>query len=194
MIFSNIVNFFSENFFLIDYIIAGLILVVVLILYFSKKITKFVFYLFILGFLIGLLWEIPLGLAKALEIPIVTFSDSKPLTSFPIHSIIHSLWDGGLFLIGVGFIWLYSKDDFFSKFNIKELLILEVWGQFQSLIIELSSIVGGGWEYIPYWWNPSLFSIQGHNFTLLPQLIWIFASILFYFLAVGTKKNLKSNT
>jgi len=188
LLFSNILDFFSKNFFLIDYAIAFSILLVVLILFFSKKIDKFVLYLFFLGFVIGLLWEIPLGLARELEIPIATFSDSKPLTPFPFHSIIHSIWDGGLFLIGVGFIWIYSKESFFSKFNIKELIILEVWGQIQSLIIELSSILGGGWEYIPYWWNPSLFSIQGHNFTLLPQLIWILATILFYYLGIRLKK------
>ncbi|TFF85355.1 MAG: hypothetical protein EU551_04245, partial [Promethearchaeota archaeon] len=173
----------DNAFFLLDYALAGFIIIIVLGLFLLKKINKYILYLFILGFLIGLLWEIPLGLARELEIPIATFSTSKPLLPFPFHSIIHSLWDGGIFLIGVGFIWLYSKDSFFSKFRLSELLILEVWGQIQSLIIEISSIVGGGWEYIPYWWNPSLFTINGHHFTLFPQLIWILASILFYFLA-----------
>lgn len=193
MIFFSFIEFFGKYFFLIDYVIAGFILLIVLLLYFFKKIDRFVLYLFFFGFLIGLLWEIPLGLTREFGIPIATFTGSRPFAPFPLHSIIHSLWDGGLFLIGVGFIWIYSRNDFFSKFNIKELLILEVWGQFQSLIIELSSILGGGWEYIPYWWNPSLFSIQEHNFTLFPQLIWVLASILFYFLAIRIKRNLKNS-
>lgn len=193
MLFSSILKLFGEYFFLIDYIIAGLILLAVFILFYFKKIDKFLLTLFFLGFAIGLLWEIPLGLARELEVPIATFSGSEPLAPFPFHSIIHSIWDGGLFLLGVGFIWLYSKNNFFDRFNIKELLILEVWGQVQSFIIELSSILGGGWEYIPYWWNPNLFFIQGHNFTLLPQLIWIFASILFYFCAIKIKNRLKRN-
>jgi hypothetical protein len=175
-------------FFILDYLLAGLILIVVLILFLSKKINIYVFYLFLLGFLIGLIWEVPLGLARELEIPIATFSNSKPLLPFPIHSIIHSLWDGGIFLVGVGCIWLYSRNNFFNGFQWKELLILEVWGQIQSFIIELSSILGGGWEYIPYWWNPCLFSINNHCFTLFPQLIWVFASILFYYLAVWIKR------
>lgn len=191
MLFTNNFNLFDNAFFLLDYILAGLILVVVLILFFSKKINAYVLYLFFLGFLIGLIWEIPLGLTRELNIPIATFSNSRPLLPFPIHGIIHSIWDGGIFLIGVGFIWFYSKDSFFSRFNIVELVILEIWGQLQSFFIELSSILGGGWEYIPYWWNPSLFVINGHHFTLFPQLIWVFASILFYFLAVKIKVKIK---
>ena len=181
-------------FFLIDYVAAGLILAVVLILFFLKKINRFVLSLFFLGFLIGLTWELPLGLARELEIPIATFTNTKPFMPFPLHSIIHSLWDGGIFLIGVGFIWLYSKEAFFNSFNLKELLILEAWGQVQSFIIELSSILGGGWEYIPCWWNPSLFVINGHCFTLFPQLVWVVAGVVFYILAVKIKRILSERS
>ncbi len=179
---------FGSLFFLVDYLLAALILVIVLAIFLLKKINKYVVYLFLVGFLIGLLWEIPMGLARELELPLATFSGGKPLLPFPFHSIVHSIWDGGIFLIGVFLIWLYSREQFFNEFRIGELLILEIWGQLQSLIIELSSIIGGGWQYIPYWWNPSLFMVGGHHFTLLPQLIWIFASILFYILAIKIKK------
>jgi hypothetical protein len=191
MLFSNFLIFISENFFIIDYAIAAVILIAIVLLFVFKKITKFVLYLFLLGFAIGLLWEIPLGLARELEIPIATFSGSRPIAPFPIHGIIHSIWDGGIFLIGVGFIRLYSKENYFSNFNIKELIILEIWGQIQSLIIEISSILGGGWEYIPCWWNPCLFWMNGHAFTLFPQLVWFFAAMLFYFIAIKIKANLE---
>ncbi|MBD3196146.1 MAG: hypothetical protein GF317_13895 [Candidatus Lokiarchaeota archaeon] len=187
MVLGNIFSLFSDFFFLIDYVFAGIILAIVILLFIIKKISKFGLFLFFLGFLVGLLWEIPLGLARELDIPIAILSTSKPLSPFPIHSFIHSIWDGGLFLIGAFFIWTYSKEEYFNKFNVKELLILEIWGQLQCFIIELSSILGGGWEYIPYWWNPVLFTINGHNFTLFPQLVWIIASIVYYILALKLK-------
>ena len=56
--------------------------------------------------------------------------------------------------------------------------------------MELLSTGSGGWEYNPSWWNPSLFLFNGRHITLVPQLIWLAAPVLFYLAALKIKKKL----
>jgi len=63
-----------------------------------------------------------------------------------------------------------------------------IWGQLSELSVELISTFSNIWEYIEYWWNPVLFVYNGHNITLLSQLIWFVAPIVFYIIAINIKK------
>lgn len=65
-----------------------------------------------------------------------------------------------------------------------------IYGQISELIVELTSTLSEAWEYIEYWWNPRLFIFNGYNITLLPQLIWLTAPIIFYIIAVKLKQRL----
>jgi len=179
-----VLNFFQENFYWIDFTIGFLIPIVVATLYKAKRISRFTWYLFWLGVLLGLAWELPMSISNEFSIYPVAQFITPLLTHFSIVVITHSFWDGGLFLIGVGLIYLICKSPHFTKFKGKELAVLLIWGQLSELAVELSSTYSGAWEYIPYWWNPSLFVFNGHYITLLPQLIWLIAPIVFYTIAV----------
>lgn len=173
-----------ENIFALDYLVAVLILIVVSLFYFTEKLNKDLWILFWIGFVLGLIWEIPIGLSRELGAPLAVFVKPRPVLPFPLHSIMHSLWDGGIFLIGIYLVYYLKNSPHFKKFDKIELIIFIIWGQVQSVIFEIASLIIGLWNYIPNWWNPSLFDLDGHHFTLLPQLIWIVASIIFYFITL----------
>jgi len=179
-----IIDTLIENIFVLDYIAALLILLLVLILYFKKKINKNTWILYWIGFGIGMLWEIPIGLSRELGFPIAEFVKPRPVLPFPIHSIMHSIWDGGIFLVGIYLVYKFLSSPYFKKVNKNELIIFIIWGQVQSVILEVASLIVGLWNYIPSWWNPSVFEISGHYFTLYPQYVWLFGSIIFYFITL----------
>jgi hypothetical protein len=116
------------------------------------------------------------------------------INPLPIHFsvivITHSLWDGGLFLLGVWFVLKICRTPQLVKFRFQELVILLIWGQLSEFSVELVSTFSNAWEYIEYWWNPVLFTFNGHNITLMSQLIWIIAPIVFYIIAIKIKRPL----
>jgi len=178
----------KEYFYWIDFFIATAALIAVFWLYRSRVISNYVWRLFWLGFALGLCWEAPLFLLSAYA-PNPPFKFLTPLpTHFSVLIIMHSLWDGGLFLIGAAMVYLTNKPHWFEKFQLRELLILLVWGQASELWVELMSAYNQGWAYIPYWWNPSLFKFHGSDITLLPQLIWLVAPLIFYPIALRLKR------
>ena len=157
-------------------------------MYKLKLVGEFTWYLYWIGFAIGLLWEVPMSIADDFGIyPPVTYITPAPFL-IPISTIIimitASLWDGGLFLLGLLFVKIICKKPHFDGFNWKELGVLLIYGQVSELIVELVSSTSSGWEYNVYWWNPRLFIFNGCNITLMPQLIWLAAPILFYFVLI----------
>ena len=168
-----------------------IICITVFMLYKTNYIDNFTWYLYWIGFAIGLCWEIPLSIADDYSpYPPVTYLASAP---FPLPfstiaiMITTSLWDGGLFLLGLIFVKILCPEPHYNRFKGKELGVLIVYGQASELMVELISTTSGGWEYNVYWWNPLLFIFNGHNITLLPQLIWLIAPIIYYFLIIKLK-------
>ena len=178
-------------FYLFVWIVGVLICLMIYILYRIDFLDKFYWNLFWVGFFLGLSWELPMSLANVMDIyPPARYITPVPLPepfSFLVMAITASFWDGGLFLLGVLFVNLLCKKPYFDKFKMCEFSILIVYGQVSELIVELISTFSNGWEYIVYWWNPRLFIFNGHNITLLPQLIWLIAPIAFYFFAIRLK-------
>jgi hypothetical protein len=159
-----------------------------------KRINKYFWYLFWLGFILGVCWEVPLTIANEISgFPPSRFIIPPPLPA-PYSAIIiiinHSFWDGGLFLLGIWFIQLICKKPILEKFKLSELVIFIIYGQISALIVELLSTSSNAWEYNIYLWNPLLFKFNEHNITLLPQLIWLAAPIVFYIIAIKLKENL----
>ncbi|MBD3338139.1 MAG: hypothetical protein GF353_03460 [Candidatus Lokiarchaeota archaeon] len=187
MIHNSVLDFFRNYFFALDYILAAIVLTLIVLLYSAKRISQFTWILYWIGVGVGLLWELPIGLLRVVGFPVAQFIESRPILPFPFHSIVHSITDGGIFLVGVCIVRLGFNPPYFNDFKGKEFLIFIIWGQLQSLAVEVLSLIGGGWEYIPYWWNPTLFEINGHPFTLLPQLIWFIAPIIYYALIINLK-------
>ena len=105
-------------------------------------------------------------------------------TEFPLHPVIlnllHTLWDGGLFMAGVGLVNLFCKPPRIHRFRWRELAAMLAWGLGQELAVELIGTGGALWEYQPKWWNPVLFKFRGSNITLAPQLVWLAAPVAFY--------------
>lgn len=137
---------------------------------------------FWMGTLIGIVWEAPIFVlsAESASLPIIRW-----LTPFPMHYVVfmlaHAFWDGGLLLVGVGLCRLVCPPGWERRFEPRAMAVMLGWGQVQELAVELSSIASGGWVYVSaYGWNPTLFHFRGEPITLLPQLIWVVAPVLFY--------------
>lgn len=176
---------FRSHFYAIDFFIGSAAPVVVYLLYRSRRIGRFIWFLFWIGFGLGLCWEVPMQVLNQMGAGWEVHRYVRPP---PVHfsAIIlsHSFWDGGLFLLGVWLVRRICGAPIFERFKPSELLVLIAWGQASELWVELTSISGQAWSYVPRPWNPALFHFQGQPLTLLPQLIWLAAPVIFYFIAV----------
>ena len=185
-----------------------IIAIIVIILYKVKRINKFVWYMYWIGFGLGCVWEFWLSIANELYIftaypwPASVFHAQRPVEgvlAIFVIAITHSLWDGGLFLLCVLFVNLICKEPYFEKFNWKELVVLLIIGQIQEFIVELTSISNNAWEFYlgpdgtGTWYNIPLFYIGGKAITLMPQLIWVAAPIAFYFIILKIKPRLQED-
>lgn len=140
--------------------------------------------LFWLGVLIGLTWEVPIFLSAAFSSrPVIVFLNEPPLHPL-VFMVSHTLWDGGLFLVGLLLLRSAFGGGFARRFRMVELLLFLLWGQVSALAVETSSVSAGGWVFvIPYSWNVVLFELSGHPITVLPQLIWVAAPVVYYAIA-----------
>ena len=67
-----------------------------------------------------------------------------------------------------------------SKHVATALLIMIIWGSFSEFLVDLN---GNGklWLFIENWYNPVFITINDNGLTIIPQLIWFVAPILYYF-------------
>jgi len=145
----------------------------------------FVHRLFWLGVAVGLTWEVPIFLSAVFaEHPVITLLSAPPVP--PLALIVaHSLWDGGLFLAGVALIWAACPRPVLVAFRWRELAVLLLWGQVSELAVEIGGVTNDAWTYAgDIAWNPVLFHVAGHPITLVPQLIWFAAPIVYYLIAI----------
>jgi hypothetical protein len=141
--------------------------------YISKKIIA----LFIIGVCVGFSWEIPFAFAgESFHLILVDWPIDLPLARNMNYAFLDSL----IFLIGI---FLCNKilknDDYLYTFNTKALLIMIVWGSISEFLIDLNCN-GKLWLFLENWYNPVFVSINGNNMTLIPQLIWLVAPIIYY--------------
>lgn len=125
----------------------------------------------------GELWSAPLDSVH----PVIDM-----LTAFPVapilHPILHTFWDGGLFIAGLLLVFRFSASPRMARFSWKELGIMVAWGQAQEFAVETSGTFVNAWTYADgHWWNPVLFEFANGRITLVPQLVWLAASMLYYF-------------
>lgn len=141
----------------------------------------FIIKLFWLGVGIGLTWEVPLFFSAIFaEEPVVGFLREPPLHPL-VFMVAHSFWDGGIFLVGLGLVGVVCSQPVLTSFRWRELGVLIVWGQLSEFAVEAASIFNEGWVYSDsYSWNPVLFRFDGHPVTLVPQLIWLAAPVVYY--------------
>ena len=136
------------------------------------------------GFLLGMTWELTFYLVGP------QFSADPPYhlaVPFPLHPaaqpILHSFWDAALFVIGAALVRALCRAPHFLRLRLSELFVLLLWGQLQELCVELLASGTGTWTFVPRPWNPALFAWGAGHVTLVPQLIWLVAPVVFYFVA-----------
>ena len=97
--------------------------------------------------------------------------------------VVHAFWDGGILLVGLGLARAVVARSAMRRRAV-ELVVFVAWGQLTELAVEFSSVLNDAWVYSDdRAWNPVLFSVQGHPITLVPQLIWVAAPIVYYLAA-----------
>ncbi len=152
------------------------------------RIGRFVWVMFWIGVAIGLTWELPLHFAgpEHSSTPVFELISAWPLPPI-LQPLLHASWDGGIFLMGMLLVKHLCREPQFVRFRWSELAVLLVWGTLSELAVELSAS-GVAWSYIPKSWNPALFQFRGADITLMPQLIWVAAPIVFYLTALLVRK------
>jgi hypothetical protein len=155
-------------------------------LYRRARLSRPVWQLFWIGCALGLTWEVPVFVLSAHDtgVPLLGWVRPLPLP-YPVFLLAHTLWDGGLLLVGLWLLRLLAPAPQLARFRWRELGVLLAWGQASALAVEVSSTASDGWAYLPrYWWNPTLFAVGGHPVTLLPLLVWLAAPVAFYAIAL----------
>lgn len=171
----------EAHFFTIDLLVGFSLPIYVHLRHRSRPDAALVIQLFWLGVAIGLLWEIPIFLSAILASdPIVGFLREPPLHPI-VFMVAHAFWDGGLFLLGLALVRALCGDPVLVGFRWRELGVLILWGQASALAVEVVSVLNRGWFYhAGHAWNLVLFHVAGHPITLVPQLIWLAAPIVYY--------------
>lgn len=178
-------------FFIVDIVVGLLILLAILVLALTGRLRRFYGVLFVVGCIIGAMWEFPVHFLGPhyMDDPIY-----RQLTAFPLHPILqpalHCIWDGALFLSGVWLIERLTPPPHFERFRWRELSILMIWGASSALAIEFIGSFGG-WVYVPYWWNPAIISLPNGAITLLPLVLWAVAAAGFYRLVLMVHSQLR---
>ena len=85
-----------------------------------------------------------------------------------------------IFLAGVFLTKAFLKNkQFLYNYNSTALFIMILWGGFSEFLVDLN---GNGklWLFIENWYNPVFITINDNSLTIIPQLIWFVAPILYY--------------
>ena len=185
-------NFIDYIFLVGDFTIALCLIIGFIISFKNRTISKTYHTMFWVGCLIGSTWEFtflylgPDFVHSVKEWPL-------GLGGWP-RKISHSIWDGGLFMIGVFLCERFLKAPLFQRFDLKELTVILLWGIFQELLVEYL-FNGRVWIYPPLPWNPIIIPTMpgsaalSPGYTLIPQAVWVVAPIIFYVILLKISKD-----
>ena len=174
-----------------DFTVATALVIGFYFAYKNNRISSEYYTLFWIGCLIGSTWEFtflflgPEFLHSVKDWP-------YGLGGWP-RKLSHSIWDGGLFMLGIYFCERFLPDPLFRSFNKKELGIMLSWGIFQELLVEYL-FNGRVWIYEPLPWNPIIIPVLpgsaplSPGYTLIPQAVWVIAPLLFYLICLRITK------
>ena len=172
-----------------EYIFFLLVIITVFALFATHKISTGLFLLFWSGFLLGACWEVT---HAVLGDSFLRLKNPEVNCFIPrwIYPILHSVSDAVLMCVGLGIAYGFSRliwgnwDKAYKKitnFNIFVLFIMLVWGVGQEIVVELL-FNNKFWYYVPNDGNPTLFTLNGTNYTVVPIMEWLVASIVFWVL------------
>ncbi len=183
-------NTFDYFLMIADFAIAVAIVIGIYNAHRRNDLSPYYYKLFWIGCLIGATWEFTF-LFLGPEF-LHSFKEwSFGLDGWP-RKVSHSIWDGGIFMLGILFCLKILKGPHFTKFRTKEFGIMLSWGIFQELLVEYL-FNGRVWVYEPLPWNPIIIppllgSATDVGYTLIPQAVWAIAPIIFYFFCLRLKK------
>ncbi|MEQ9363216.1 MAG: hypothetical protein RIF32_03180 [Leptospirales bacterium] len=183
------------NFFWIDAILAVVLAVFLMNQHRRGRLPPDYLALFALGIAVGSTWEIAfvfLGPEFRPHDPLYIFLSPLPFPTI-FQPILHSIWDGGIFLAGVALMESLLPGPVLTRFRGIELGVLLLWGTIQELLVELLATGAGLWTYRVLDWNPALFAFGPGHITLLPHLIWLAAPCVYYPLAVAVRRRYGSS-
>ena len=179
-----------------EYIFSLTSIFTVFALFARHKISTGLFLLFWSGFLLGSCWEVT---HAVLGDSFLRLKNPKVNCFIPrwIYPILHSVGDAVLMCEGLGITYGVSRliwgnwDRAYKKitnFNILVLFIMFVLGVGQEIVVELL-FNNKFWYYVPNDGNPTLFTLNGTDYTIVPIMEWVVASIVFWaFTSVILKK------
>eukprot|EP00948_MAST-09A_sp_MAST-9A-sp1_P004294 g4294.t1 len=152
----------------------------------AKRNDRLKCFLFILGFCLGLIWEIGFDVLGETFCSIL-FDEMRSID--PFRAIVHSLWDGALFLVGVEWALEILKEDsvanLFLEWRWDCFAIFFFWGNLQEIVVDLAGC-GWIWRFHSQWYNPVMFKLDltGEVYCALPQITWCIAPLAFQLLAL----------
>jgi hypothetical protein len=168
------------------------IVVIVGVLLATRRLDRYGLALFIVGMLLGSVWEFGFHFNGPLyrpDDPLYVHVSTWPLAPI-LQPALHCLWDGAIFLIGVGLVRRLLPPPYFARFRWGELLVLLIWGVGSALVVEI--VGSASWYYVPRPWNPTLFEVNGMPITLLPVGTWFVAVLAFYPIALWLRPRVKA--
>ncbi len=179
----------DQTFYWIDITIALFIPLLIVFLRQMGKIDSYSYTLYWAGCIIGSLWEIPFYFIgpNFSTTPLYVLKTPIPYPLLLLH-VVHCFWDGGLFIAGYFLVKKLCRPPHFVHFRISEIVVLLIWGGLQELVLELLAVGNSGWVFVPHWWNPVIFRFNDADITLLPQLVWVVAPIIFYLVALRLRR------
>eukprot|EP01025_Chloroclados_australasicus_P025277 TRINITY_DN2527_c0_g7_i1.p1 TRINITY_DN2527_c0_g7~~TRINITY_DN2527_c0_g7_i1.p1 ORF type:complete len:253 (+),score=-1.55 TRINITY_DN2527_c0_g7_i1:42-800(+) len=160
----------------------GYIVTFYVVKYMCSKISQV---LFICGCLMGAFWEVPLSISGWQANPSRLLRIFRP--KYFLMLLPYCLWDGLLLMVAYWMEFNFSPAPHFVNFSWKVLALYVIWGQLSSFVVEVFAAIFGLWSYPVSNWNLLLLRLNdGPNgkITILPQLIWFVASLLFYFVCL----------
>ena len=154
----------------------------------SGRLPRYYWCLALVGGCLGMVWELGFtfsGMGYPIAPGGAANPDAQDLSDLPIYAILPILvmvciWDAGLFLTGLVLSRISFGKTIESRFSWAALLVMQLWGQLQSFVIEIYAIETGMWAYGATTLNPKLFGWGAAQITLLPQLVWFLAMFAFY--------------
>jgi hypothetical protein len=166
--------------YLLDIVVGVGAAVAVLVLWLTRRWAWWTGPAYLVGCALGATWEVTftvLGPQFAAD-PMWVALRPWPLW-WPTEPLVHSLWDGALFLAGAGLVRLVRGAPAFRRWRAADLALLVLWGLGTSAVVEFAAN-GSLWYYLPRPANPRLFAVAGREYTLWPLLTWALATPVFH--------------
>jgi hypothetical protein len=173
-------------------------LLIVAVLYLVRKLPRWVAAVYVMSFVVCAVgWEIWFTFGLWGGLPVNERRSPMMNIALPqaVNWINNSLVDAGpVCLLGLLFVWLIyrCRPTSFRKWHWGAFVVLLVWFVIQNICVDLFVLQGQlgfrlSWAPLTPagpWFNPVLFTYNGHNVQLQTQVPWVLMTPIFYFIVL----------